>query len=418
MDIFWKLKASKKETMIKKLKIRFVTTIMIILSLVFILIICAINYFNYQSNERQSFDLLTALAESDGIVPKDSPAMPGSSRTPPPNAFEMEKTFSVKLDNNATLFAVNGSTELSLLSEVMTSLVKNVLESGEKSGSVDGYRYLVAQKPYGEIMVFVDQRISNSMTERLMMTSLIIGGISLLVLFFISLLLANLMVTPVEEAFEKQKRFISDASHELKTPLTVISANADVLEGDIGQNKYLSYIQSEASRMNSLVNNLLVLAKLDGRTNKIIFREFDLSHAVLSIALTFESTAFEENKKYELNIDAGLKYMGESEKIKQVIAILIDNAIKHTDDEGLVEVALKKSGDKIHIEVFNEGQGIPENEQAKIFERFYRCDESRSKETGGYGLGLAIAKSIIDEHHGKIKVESDVGKWAKFIVVL
>lgn len=404
--------------MIKKLKIRFVTTIMIILSLVFILIICAINYFNYQSNERQSFDLLTALAESDGIVPKDSPAMPGSSRTPPPNAFEMEKTFSVKLDNNATLFAVNGSTELSLLSEVMTSLVKNVLESGEKSGSVDGYRYLVAQKPYGEIMVFVDQRISNSMTERLMMTSLIIGGISLLVLFFISLLLANLMVTPVEEAFEKQKRFISDASHELKTPLTVISANADVLEGDIGQNKYLSYIQSEASRMNSLVNNLLVLAKLDGRTNKIIFREFDLSHAVLSIALTFESTAFEENKKYELNIDAGLKYMGESEKIKQVIAILIDNAIKHTDDEGLVEVALKKSGDKIHIEVFNEGQGIPENEQAKIFERFYRCDESRSKETGGYGLGLAIAKSIIDEHHGKIKVESDVGKWAKFIVVL
>lgn len=404
--------------MIKKLKIRFVTTIMIILSLVFILIIGAINYFNYQSNERQSFDLLTALAESDGIVPNDSPAMPGSSRTPPPNVFEMEKTFSVKLDNNATLFAVNGSTELSLLSEAMTILVKNVLESGEKSGSVDGYQYLVAQKPYGEIMVFVDQRISNSMTDRLIMTSLIIGGISLLVLFFISLFLANLMVKPVEEAFEKQKRFISDASHELKTPLTVISANADVLEGDIGQNKYLSYIQSEASRMNSLVNNLLTLAKLDGRTNKIIFLEFDLSHAVLSIALTFESTAFEENKKYELNIDAGLKYMGEAEKIKQVIAILIDNAIKHTDDEGLVEVILKKSGDKIHIEVFNQGQGIPEKEQDKIFERFYRCDESRSKETGGYGLGLAIAKSIIDEYHGKIKVESDVGKWAKFIVVL
>ncbi|KNZ43509.1 sensor histidine kinase [Acetobacterium bakii] len=404
--------------MLKKLKIRFVATMMTILSIIFILIIGSINYVNYKSNDMQRFNLLRSLADSDGVAPNDAPMMTDSSRTPPPSAFEMEKTFSAKLDNSAALIAVNGSTDISNLSEEMSKLIYNVLEKDEKSGSVDGYRYLVVQKPYGEIMVFMDQRISNGITDRLLLTSLIIGGISLLVLFFISLFLANLMVKPVGEAFEKQKRFISDASHELKTPLSVITVNADVLENEIGENKYLSYIQSESSRMNLLINNLLTLAKLDSTKSKGIFTKFDLSNAALSIALTFESIAFEENKNYELDINEGIKYIGEAEKIKQVIAILIDNAIKHTDDNGVVKVSVKNISGKIHIEVFNSGQGIPESERNKIFERFYRSDESRSKHTGGYGLGLAIAKSIVEEHKGKITVESQVDNGVKFIISL
>jgi signal transduction histidine kinase len=404
--------------MLKKLKIRFVATIMIILSLVFILIIGSINYFNYQSNERQITALLKSLVDNDGTIPQDPPVAPNAANPIPPGAYERERTFSIKLDPTQTLIAINGSPDLSELSQEMASLMTAVLASGKASGSQDGYRYLVAEKPYGQILVFVDQRISNEMMDRLITTSLIIGGISLFVLFFISLFLANLMVRPVEEAFEKQKRFISDASHELKTPLAVISVNADVLADDIGANKYLSYIQSESARMNGLVNNLLTLAKLDSMTSQPIFSEFDLSNAVLSIALTFESTAFEENKRYQLNIEPGLRYVGDPDKIKQVTAILIDNAIKHADDEGLVEVTVKKAGDKILLEVFNSGAGIPEDQQAKIFERFYRYDESRSKQTGGYGLGLAIAKSIVDEHRGKIKVKSELNQWAKFIVLL
>lgn len=404
--------------MLKKLKIRFVATIMIILSLVFVLIIGSINYFNYQSNERQSTALLKSLVDNDGIIPQDPPVAPNAANPIPPGAYERERTFSIKLDPAQTLIAVNGSPDLSELSQEMASLMTAVLAGGKDSGSQDGYRYLVAEKPYGQILVFVDQRISNEMMDRLITTSLIIGGISMFVLFFISLFLANLMVRPVEEAFEKQKRFISDASHELKTPLSVISVNADVLEDDIGVNKYLSYIQSESTRMNGLVNNLLTLAKLDSMACKPVFSEFDLSNAVLSIALTFESTAFEENKRYQLNIESGLRFIGDIDKIKQVAAILIDNAIKHADDQGLVEVTVKKAGDKIHLEVFNSGAGIPEDQQTKIFERFYRYDESRSKETGGYGLGLAIAKSIVDEHKGKIKVKSEINQWAKFIVIL
>lgn len=404
--------------MIKNLKVRFVATIMIILSLVFLVIIGSINYFNYQSSERQSMALLSALADNDGAIPPASPMMLGSAQPLPPDVFEREKTYSVKVNPATNLFSVNGNTDTSQVSAEIVDLANQMLAKDKASGTLNGYRYLIVDKPYGELLVFVDQRISNAMADRLLTTSLIIGSITLFVLFFVSLFLANLMVKPVEEAFEKQKRFISDASHELKTPLAVISVNAEVLEGDIGTNKYLSYIQSESTRMNTLINNLLTLARLDSGKTIGVFSAFDLSNAVESIALTFESTAFEEHKNYALKIAAGISYLGDADKIKQVIAILIDNAIKHADDNGLVEITLKRSGDKIHLEVFNTGAGIPEDQQDKIFQRFYRYDESRSKATGGYGLGLAIAKSIVDEHQGEIKVDSEVGGWARFIVIL
>ena len=402
--------------MIKKLKIRFVATIMIILSLVFLLIIGSINYFNYQSSERQSMTLLSALAENDGMAPRETPMVPGDHL--PPDVFEREKTFSVKVNPATNLFSVNGSTNTSLESAEVLELANQMLNKNKASGTLSGYRYLIVEKPYGQLLVFVDQRISNALADRLLTTSLIIGSITLFVLFFVSLFLANLMVKPVEEAFEKQKRFISDASHELKTPLSVISVNADVLEGDIGANKYLSHIQSESIRMNTLVNSLLTLARLDSSKPIGVYSPFDLSNAVESIALTFESIAFEEHKNYTLKITDGISYLGDANKIKQVVAILIDNAIKNADDDGLVELILKRVGDTIHLEVFNTGAGIPEDQQDKIFQRFYRYDASRSKATGGYGLGLAIAKSIVDEHQGTIRVSSEVGSWVRFTVIL
>ncbi|WP_414733051.1 sensor histidine kinase [Acetobacterium carbinolicum] len=402
--------------MIKKLKIRFVATIMIILSLIFLLIIGSINYFNYQSSERQSMALLSALAENDGMAPRETPMVPRDHL--PPDVFEREKTFSVKVNPATNLFSVNGSTNTSLESAEVLELANQMLKKNKASGTLSGYRYLIVEKPYGQLLVFVDQRISNALADRLLSTSLIIGSITLFVLFFVSLFLANLMVKPVEEAFEKQKRFISDASHELKTPLSVISVNADVLEGDIGANKYLSHIQSESIRMNTLVNSLLTLARLDSGKPIGIYSPFDLSNAVESIALTFESIAFEEHKNYTLKITDGISYLGDANKIKQVVAILIDNAIKNADDDGLVELILKRVSDMIHLEVFNTGAGIPEDQQNKIFQRFYRYDASRSKATGGYGLGLAIAKSIVDEHQGSIRVSSEVGSWVRFTVIL
>ncbi|MEL7661746.1 MULTISPECIES: sensor histidine kinase [Acetobacterium] len=404
--------------MIRNLKRRFVATIMIILSLVFALILGSINYFNYQSSERQSISLLSVLADNDGVIPPATPGTPGAANPLPPDIFEREKTYSVKVNAATNLFTINGSSDTSQVSQEVLDLANQMLAKNKVSGALNGYRYLVVDKPYGQLLVFVDQRISNAMADRLLTTSLIIGSITLLVLFFVSLFLANLMVKPVADAFEKQKRFISDASHELKTPLSVISVNADVLAGDIGTNRHLGYIQSETDRMNTLVNDLLTLARLDADKTHGVTSTFDLSQAIKSIALSFESIAFEAHKNYALEIEDGITYQGDANQIKQVAAILIDNAIKHTNDDGQIELTLKRIGDKIHLEVFNTGAGIPYDQRDKIFERFYRYDESRSKATGGYGLGLAIAKAIVCEHQGKIKVSSEVGRWARFSVIL
>ncbi|WP_303869725.1 cell wall metabolism sensor histidine kinase WalK [Acetobacterium wieringae] len=404
--------------MIRKLKRRFVATIMVILSLVFALILGSINYFNYQSSERQSISLLSVLADNDGVIPPATPGTPGASNPLPPDIFEREKTYSVKVNAATNLFTINGSNDTSLVSQEVLDLANQMLKKNKSSGALNGYRYLIVDKPYGQLLVFVDQRISNAMADRLLTNSLIIGSITLLVLFFVSLFLANLMVKPVADSFEKQKRFISDASHELKTPLSVISVNADVLAGDIGTNRHLGYIQSETDRMNTLVNDLLTLARLDADKTFGVTSTFDLSQAIKSIALSFESIAFEAHKNYALKIEDGITYQGDANQIKQVAAILIDNAIKHANEDGQIELTLKRIGDKIHLDVFNTGAGIPEDQRDKIFERFYRYDESRSKATGGYGLGLAIAQAIVNEHQGKIKVNSEIGRWARFSVIL
>ena len=240
-------------------------------------------------------------------------------------------------------------------------------------------------------------------------------GISLVVLLGIVTVLSGWAVSPVKESLEKQKRFISDASHELKTPLAVICANADVLEKDIGQNKWLEYIKNQTVRMDGLVKDMLFLARADEGIQNGEYKEFDVGEAVLNIALEFESRAYESGKQYCYETESGILRVGNEERIKQAVAILIDNALKRSSGE--VRVTAKKDNGKAFIEVYNTGDGIDEKDYDKIFERFYRSEESRDRDSGGYGLGLSIAKSIVDSHKGKISVKSEKGKWASFTIV-
>ena len=170
--------------------------------------------------------------------------------------------------------------------------------------------------------------------------------------------------------------------------------------------------------MSSLVYDLLDLAKMDETKEQLVFSEFDLSNVVLSKSLEFECTAFESGKTFEQNITENIRYKGNEDSIRHLVSILIDNAIKHSDENGIVRVALTKSGNKNIFQVYNTGNGIKNSEKDKIFNRFYRSDESRSKVTGGYGLGLSIAKSIVDAHKGTISVDGEENKWISFTVVL
>jgi len=244
-----------------------------------------------------------------------------------------------------------------------------------------------------------------------------------IIIFLISRFFANRSIQPIKEAFDKQKQFIADASHELKTPLTVINTNVDVLlsnKDDLihNQSKWLYYIKSEAERMNKLTSDLLYLAQVDYSDVKMIFSDFNLSEAVEHIILTMEGVVFENNIALHYDIEPNLIVSGNIEQLKQVILIFLDNAIKYTDKKGKINLVLNKAHNKINLSVTNTGKGIPEEHISKIFNRFYRTDKSRARDSGGYGLGLSIAKAIVEQHNGKISVKSIVDKETTFTIEL
>ena len=299
------------------------------------------------------------------------------------------------------------------------SYIDAILKEDVSSGMIDKkYQFYQLEKDNGTIMVFTDKSAELNFLSKLIRTTIIIGIISLTVLAIAAFFLSRQVMKPLKSAFEKQKQFISDASHELKTPLTVISANADVLSGEIGENRWLTYIKSQTDRMNVLVNDLLNLTRLENNTSDFIRTDFDLSKAVTNTALPFECQAFETNKDFKVEIEDGLTVNGSEKHIKQMAAIFIDNALKYSNEGGTVRVSLRKQGEKKVLTVFNTGSGVKEGEEDKIFERFYRSDESRNRSTGGYGLGLAIAKSIIDKHKFKVHVENCEGKSISFVVTM
>ena len=252
---------------------------------------------------------------------------------------------------------------------------------------------------------------------------ILVGAISLIVLFLISIYFTNRTIEPLEESFKKQKQFIADASHELRTPLTIIKTNISLLEENKNetiksQEKWIKYIDSQASRMSTLINEMLSLANLDAKRKNEEITSINLSKILNDLLLVFEVVIFEKGLLLEENISKDIFINGEKDQIKKLISILMDNAIKYTNSGGKITVNLNVDKTKTKLIVKNTGEGIAKEHLEKIFERFYRVDASRDRGTGGYGLGLSIAKSIVEDHKGKIYAESIIGESASFIVEL
>lgn len=404
--------------MIRELQIKFVVIIMVIMTIVLLCIFGLINVSMIQSGERQSIGIMREIARNEGAIsynrnPRDPSLSFEKNRLPMPQTF-----FTVKLNYNNEILGIISSKNLNLTDEEIVTLVNTVFKNEKNLGKQENFHYLVEPKPYGSIVVFLDNSIEMNMIYRLFWISVGIGFISLVIIFFVAIYLSSWAIKPVKKAFNAQKQFVADASHELKTPLATIATNVDVLSNEMGQNKWLDYIQMEVQRMNVLVNNLLYLAKADSVENIYQRNEFDLSNAMMSACLPFESVAYENTKNLLLDIPEHAYYTGDENRIKQVVAILVDNAIKNSNENGQIKVSLIQHNGKRIITVYNTGDGIDEKEKEKIFIRFYREDSSRVRKTGGYGLGLSIAKTIIDAHKGKITMEGEKGKWISFIVTL
>ena len=226
-------------------------------------------------------------------------------------------------------------------------------------------------------------------------------------LFLLIMKLSWWVLKPLRDSFDKQKQFISNASHELKTPISVISANADALSQEKENSQWINNIKSQTARMSDLVEDMLSLAKLDEGSQKLVFEKFNISEEVIETTLPFDAVAFEKGKTLDVCVSPDIIYNGDRQSVKKIINILLDNAIKHASDKGEILLTLKKDNNKVILSVFNSGSNIAAADANKIFERFYRGDTSRSRESGGSGLGLSIAKSIADANKWKISAVSE-----------
>ncbi|WP_315079096.1 HAMP domain-containing sensor histidine kinase [uncultured Clostridium sp.] len=268
-------------------------------------------------------------------------------------------------------------------------------------------------------IAFLDITDSDKMLTELLMTFLIIGFAMIFVIFAISLYFANRAIKPISQTWDKQKQFIADASHELKTPLAIISANSDALlahqeETIISQKKWIDHIQAEIGRMSKLVSDLLYLAKAEDTNIKVQNMPFDMSIVANEAILSTEVLIYEKEITLTHTIESNVIVTSDSERIKQVVMILLDNAVKYTNEKGAIDITLRKTRHNIVFSVENTGKGITPSDLPKLFDRFYRISTARTQEDGGYGLGLSIAKAIIDRLGGKLYAESTVNEKTTF----
>lgn len=304
-------------------------------------------------------------------------------------------------------------------SDDVTDEIRNYAIEVSKRNSDEGYigNYIYKVRKIGingKEVTLIESESTIKELKTTIIIAIVMGALGLVIIYIIAKKISKTIVKPVADSFEKQKQFVSDASHELKTPLAVIEANADVLQDKVGDNKWISYIQNEVQSMNKLVNDLLVLARMEN-TNTINSQKFNLSKEVQMSVSVFESMIYEKKIELETNINDGLEFNGDKEDIKHIISILLDNAIKHTKENGKIIVNTLKEKGNVKIEVKNQGEPIPEEEREKIFERFYRVDKARNRNEKRYGLGLSIAKGIVEKYKGTIEANSKDG-FTSFIV--
>lgn len=430
--------------MIGRLKRRFVGMTMLIFTLVLAVIIIGIYAYMRMEGARSSQRILEQAVRRDGQRQELSPppgfsgglsrpGLDGDASFPPPDQFpragffdqeaQLLNVFSVKVDSAGEIQEIlSGFDSEDSDIEALLSLAQS---GGQAQGTLEyngaSFRYLYAEKPYGGIYAFLSQSWEQSILARTLAVSLLVGGGCLVTVFCMSLFLAGWSVRPIARAWAKQKEFVANASHELKTPLTTILANTDVMLANpestvASQGKWLDYIRAEAQRMSGLVADLLFLAKADDGSEAQERKSFCLSDAVERAVLPMESLIFEQGKALRTEITPDITMVGDEARVVQLVVLLMDNAIKHSDPNGDLTLTLAQDRDRARLTVTNTGPAIPPESLDKIFERFYRVDASRNRQTGGYGLGLSIVRQIVDMHRGKIEVSS--GEITTFTVTL
>ena len=367
---------------------------------------------SYLHVTQEADDILSVLAENDGHFPNSWQHMENQEKK---EIFQAElpyesRYFSVSFTEGTVCNLIDVDKIAAIDSDMAVEYATDVRESGKEHGFVGNYRYQVNDTEDGTRVTFLDCRRSllNFREFCITITQVAIGGFVLV--FLLIIYFSRWIVNPAVESYEKQKLFITDAGHELKTPLAIIDADADVLSMDVGESEWLTDIKKQVRRLTTLTNDLICLARMEEANQDMEMISFPISEIVEETASSFQAPAKTQKKEFILQITPALSMTGDEKMIRQLTSILLDNALKYSPEGGTIRVSLKKQNRQIRLLVYNTAAAVDPSELTHLFDRFYRSDRSRNSATGGYGIGLAIAKAIVNTHRGRIQATTEDGK--------
>ncbi len=400
-----------------KLKRKVFFTIFLILS---ITVICLLVIFNVQNYDYKRANIINSLdmATKNNNPDKENKNIPPKPKDEPEKNTNENKNikymdtiiYTVLLDSNNNIRDIINHSNKELSSGIST-ITKEILSKDniqkQYIGCLYFSKYSYAYEAYNHLIIVDTEAVRQELIKYLIISFILLIFFESLI-YFVSSKITKWIVKPVKEAFDRQRTFIADASHELKTPLSVIMASGESLEENPEELKWIKNINNESRRMNNLISELLELASSEEKHEKK-YQVSNLSKIVELASLTFEGKAILKNVKIKMDIEENINLALIEDDMKELIEILLDNAVKHSSPNEIIAVSLKSKQKEIELLVINKGEPIPKGEEEKIFERFYRVDKARNRKENRYGLGLAIAKNIVTNHNGKITASSSNG---------
>lgn len=414
--------------MINNLRLKLIGATMLSLTIVLSVVVGVIAYSTYRGIIDDADAVLTLLADNGGSFPEMGDDPPGNDEGIPgvgnsgagnnlrrwndilssPELEYETRYFTVTFNTRTgNLISVNTGKIAAVDSSSAVEYAEGVIAQNRTSGFVDDYRYIVYESETETSVVFLDCARNLATFRTVITASLGISCVGLVMVLILLIFLSGRIVKPFWENYEKQRRFITDAGHDLKTPLTVIGADAEVLEMDIGESEWITDIKNQVTRLTDMTNSLIMLSKMEEPEPQYQMLDFPLSDIVEETLDEYRSLAKTQGKNLSGSVQPMISFCGDEKAIRRLLSILLDNAMKYSDDNGVISLNLEQQRGSIRLSVFNTTPSMPKESLPHLFDRFYRTDESRNSQTGGYGLGLSIAAAIVTAHKGKISASTN-----------
>ena len=406
--------------MIKRLKRKFILLSTVSLFVLLAIIVVGMNLINYGTFLSESDAILDLLSENRGGFPQLDGE--GGHRLPPHLSPELpyeSRYFSVILNGEGAVIATDTGRIAAVSSAAAAEYALSAYATESSHGFIDDYRFVRTGESKAVRITFLDCGRKIDMLRDFMLSSALIALVGFAAVAVALTVLAERIVRPIAESYEKQKRFITDAGHEIKTPLTIIRANADLLELELGENESVLDIQKQTVRLAGLTGDLVELARMEEEGSRAANVEIDLSKTVGELVGCFRAPMAARSITFHTSIEDGVMVMGDPASIERLASILLDNACKYSNVGGSASLSLSRQGRGALFTVFNTtAEPIEKESLERLFDRFYRRDASRNSATGGHGIGLSLAKAIVTSHGGKISASYDDGRGFGISVIL